>query len=386
MSWRILQGDVTARLAELPAASVQCVITSPPYWGLRDYGTATWTGGAEDCAHTGRVMRTAPAGTEKQASNAGAVSVRSGDCICGAVRTDNQIGLEPSPELYVARLVDVFRQVRRVLRDDGTLWLNLGDSYATQPPGITSGDPFKTSGLSGLSSGKRGARHAREACQTRPAREYGTLKPKDLVGIPWLVAFALRADGWYLRSDIIWKKPNPMPESVTDRPTKAHEYLFLLAKAERYFYDADAIAEAASLNKPWSSTSNGGQKAALVRNDGNYYGLGVPADTTRNRRTVWTVTPEPFAAAHFAVMPQALAEPCLLAGSRPGDLVLDPFAGSGTVGVVALRHGRDFVGIDLSAEYCAMAAGRIAGPLFANDGNEPATKPAEQPQLFEQST
>jgi DNA modification methylase len=223
------------------------------------------------------------------------------------------------------------------------------------------------------------------------------LKPKDLVGIPWLVAFALRADGWFLRSDVIWSKPNPMPESVTDRPTKSHEYLFLLSKAESYFYDGAAIAEPASLNKPWSSSSNGGQKAALVRGDGyRSTSLGKPrwneaeangeTGATRNRRTVWTITSEPFPEAHFAVMPQALAEPCLLAGSRPGDTVLDPFAGSGTVGVVALRHGRDFVGIDLSAEYCAMAAGRIAGPLFANDGNEPATKPAEQPQLFEQST
>jgi len=263
MDYEILQGDALEELRNLPDGGARCCVTSPPYWGLRDY------------------------------------------------RTDGQLGLERTPEEYVSRLVEVFREVRRVLADDGTLWLNLGDSYAANRTYQVS--PTKWSKLE----------------QGQSAVVPPGLKPKDLVGIPWRVAFALQADGWYLRSDIIWAKPNPMPESVTDRPTKAHEYLFLLSKRERYYYDAEAIAE------------------------------------RRNKRTVWTITTQPFPDAHFAVMPQALVEPCILAGSEPGDTVLDPFAGSGTVGVVALRHGRRFSGIDLNPEYVAMAQRRIAGPLFA---------------------
>jgi len=267
---RVLVGDVRSRLAELPDGSVQTCVTSPPYWGLRDYGQG------------------------------------------------DQIGLEPTPEDYVAQIVDVFREVRRVLAGDGTLWLNLGDSYASSTKG--SGGPDSASTL-------RGTKAMRNGQRMKTIRVMHGLKNKDLVGIPWRVAFALQADGWWLRQDIIWHKPNPLPESARDRCTKAHEYVFLLTKSARYMYDAAAIQEASGAN----------------------------------RRSVWKVPPKPFAGAHFAVMPEALVEPCVLSGSSPGDLVLDPFAGSGTVGVVALRHGRDFVGVELNPEYAAIAEARIAG-------------------------
>ena len=282
---RVLVGDVRQRLAELQDCSVQTCVTSPPYWGLRDYGH------------------------------------------------DGQIGLEQTPDEYVAELVEVFREVRRVLADDGTLWLNLGDTYG---PG------------------------------------------KQLQGIPWRVAFALQSDGWWLRQDIIWAKPNPMPESVTDRCTKAHEYVFLLTKSARYYYDAAAIAEPflhgdmqreAKRRKAAGLLRTGEYMVGSGRNDGDSYTGGVgfaSAKDTRNKRDVWTIATKPYAGAHFAVMPEALAEPCILAGSRPGDLVLDPFTGSGTVGVVALRHDRDFIGTELNPEYAALAEARIYddGPLM----------------------
>ena len=309
----IREGDALEVLRTSPSESVRCVVTSPPYWGLRDYGVA------------------------------------------------GQLGLERTPEEYVSRLVGVFREVRRVLTDDGTLWLNLGDTYAANRPHqvpSTKGGP-KHSPAQGFEGSAMSVPHG--------------LKPKDLVGIPWRMAFALQADGWWLRSDIIWHKPNPMPESVTDRPTKAHEYLFLLSKSQRYYYNAEAIA--------WASCNPGNArpakhvvaalagdpklrtKAGLFKLQQNWERNGPPA--TVNARTVWTVATQPFPEAHFATFPEALVEPCILAGSAPGDLVLDPFAGRGTVGVVAQRHGRRFLGIDLNPEYCAMARRRIAGPLFS---------------------
>jgi len=268
----ILRAD--ARAIPLAAGSVQCVVTSPPYWGLRDYGI------------------------------------------------QEQLGLEAIPEGYVAALVDVFREVWRVLRDDGTLWLNLGDCYNAY------------NGGSGPSS--RIDHPLNERNRQKPSVPTGFglrnkgLKPKDLVGIPWRVAFALQADGWYLRSDIIWAKPNPMPESVTDRPTKAHEYIFLLTKSERYVYDAEAIKEEGVV---WYS---------------------------RNRRSVWVIPSQPYPEAHFATFPEALVEPCVLAGSPEGARVLDPFAGSGTVGQVCHRLGRRFVGLELSPAYCRLAYARTA--------------------------
>jgi DNA modification methylase len=314
-SWRILHGDVREKLAELADGSVQCVVTSPPYWGLRDYGC------------------------------------------------EGQIGLEATPEAFVAALVSVFAAVRRVLADDGVCWLNLGDSY-------NSGTQFNhhSSGL-----GEDAVRYSEGARGDWPGHRalVATLKPKDLVGIPWRVAFALQADGWYLRSDIIWSKPNPMPESVTDRPTKAHEYIFLLSKSARYYYDADAIAEAGTGEMRPISMGH-----ALARNFGNI-GTGNEANgvllggLTRNKRSVWHVATQPYEGAHFATFPEALIEPCILAGSKPGDTILDPFNGSGTSGVVAIRHQRNYIGIELNADYIALARKRIGAvaPLFADEAS-----------------
>lgn len=303
---RILVGDVRQRLAELPDCSVQTCVTSPPYWGLRDYGH------------------------------------------------DGQIGLERRPDEYVAGLVNVFREVRRVLADDGTLWLNLGDSYAAR---------IRQSG-----SHHAGALTAKSAGVLTDYRRPlpSGLKEKDLVGIPWRVAFALQADGWWLRQDIIWAKPNPMPESVTDRCTKAHEYVFLLSKSARYYFANDSIAEPSALGPRTVPAGKGNRNGATGTNDLRTRPTVIEVVETRNRRSVWNVATKPYSGAHFAVMPEALAEPCILAGSRPGDLVLDPFTGSGTVGVVALRHDRDFIGTELNPEYAALAEARIYddGPLM----------------------
>jgi len=305
-------------LADLEPESVQTCITSPPYWGLRDYGA------------------------------------------------EGQLGLEPTPEEYVANLVAVFREVKRVLRDDGTLWLNLGDSYAGslhgKPPQVRDDIPPSLQSGSDLYTTARGGTTVPPGC-----------KPKDLVGIPWMVAFALRADGWYLRSDIIWAKPNPMPESVTDRPTKAHEYLFLLSKSPRYFYDADAIREwdTTGHSDPGPRKQNGGGSPESLR--GDFRGEFMLPTAGRNKRSVWTVATQPFPGSHFAVFPPKLIEPCILAGAAEGDTVLDPFAGAGTTGVVALRHDRDFIGIELNPEYAEMARNRIRddAPLM-NVGAEAA--------------
>jgi DNA modification methylase len=333
-TWRILVGDTRDRLADLPAASVQCCVTSPPYWGLRDYG------------HAG------------------------------------QLGLEPTPDAYVAEMVEVFRGVRRVLRDDATCWINLGDSYAssTGPRTITPQTAYATGRAGGNARGPASKTLGYEKADGG-FRDYGSLKPKDLVGIPWRVAFALQADGWYLRSDIIWAKPNPMPESVTDRPTKAHEYLFLLTKSARYYYDAEAIKEASVDMAGWQSRMkyklSGRPDGATVcpgDSEGQRYApkgmRAVPDDSAgRNRRSVWTIPTQPYPEAHFATYPEALVEPCILAGSKEGDTVLDPFTGSGTTGAVAARLHRSFVGCELNPAYVELARRRIgnSNPLFVTE-------------------
>jgi DNA modification methylase len=401
MSYRILAGDVLARLRELPDECVQCVVTSPPYWGLRDYGV------------------------------------------------EGQIGQEPTPEEYVLKLVAVFREVRRVLRADGTAWVNLGDTYfgswgnyggqgrghGTQRD-IIYGSAVPNPAYDGL-----------ERYRPPSAHPHPILKPKDLVGIPWMLACGLRADGWWLRSDIIWHKPNPLPESVTDRPTKSHEYLFLLTRNSSYYYDADAIKEIAVGDTPGNLTHK--DKTAYENGDVHMRtkaGLAaMGAVARRNKRTVWTVAVEPFSEAHFATFPTKLVEPCILAGTsehgccascgapwkritehthsfqsgsgksrnepmgkfagstqaesgeydiRMGPVlttrtigwqptctcnaeitpctVLDPFSGAGTTGLVALRLGRNYIGIELKPEYVAMSERRLRedAPLFRR-GEQP---------------
>ena len=278
MKATILIGDVLDRIKEIPDQTIQCCVTSPPYWGLRDYGH------------------------------------------------DGQLGLEATPEQYVKKMVEVFREVRRILKDDGVLWLNIGDSYVHTQPGrnrngtggqIVRGDLYRTKNRTG------------ESDKYKAIAEMG-LRPKEIMGMPWRIAFALQSDGWYLRQDIIWHKPNPMPESAFDRCTKAHEYVFMLTKNSDYYYDHQPIKEKAS----------------------EEFG-------TRIKRSVWTINTKPFKGAHFAVMPEALCEPPILATSQPDDLVFDPFTGSGTVATVALRHGRNYLGIELNPDYTQIAHDRI---------------------------
>ena len=303
MRFRLILGDALDQLTALGSGSVQCCVTSPPYFNLRDYGVL------------------------------------------------GQIGLEDSPEAFVARLVDVFREVKRVLKDDGTLWLNIGDSYAGAGGGVQ--------GVSGGGS-----------TRTFQMRQLGAkmgAKPKDLLGIPWLLAFALRADGWFLRSDIIWYKPNAMPESVTDRPTSAHEHVFLLSKRDRYFYDADAIAEPALWERWGDQTEKnappgkGGHLGGKLRSE-------LPVKDTKNARNVWSISTQPYSGAHFAVMPLDLARKCVLAGSRENDTILDPFSGAGTTGLAALSVFRRYVGIELNPEFLELSRARLIPasdePLF----------------------
>jgi DNA modification methylase len=317
----ILVGDCLASLRAMADQSVNTCVTSPPYFGLRDYG------------HAG------------------------------------QIGLEQTPDEFVAKLVEVFREVRRVLRDDGTVWLNLGDSY--------SGSGKGPSGNLGKKHDERNMWQSENAKHTSKIIPDG-LKPKDLIGIPWRVAFALQADGWYLRQDIIWHKPNPMPESVTDRCTKAHEYIFLLSKGPRYYFDSEAMQEDAIYGARGSEFHTGktgahqigrassGPRQSKVRGEFNGKTNALAGREafrairdTRNRRSVWTVATKPFKGAHFATFPPELIEPCVLAGCPEGGTVLDPFGGAGTTGLVAARNNRNSILCELNREYAAMAAERI---------------------------
>lgn len=320
---KILIGDCRELLKTLPTESVHCCVTSPPYYGLRDYGVP------------------------------------------------NQIGLETTPDEYVAELVIIFREVRRILRDDGTLWINLGDSYARS-------DKKGGSGFGGKNQKYLGDSYSR-ACSDIPPG----LKAKDLIGIPWMVAFALRADGWYLRRDIIWHKPNPMPESMDDRCTSSHEYIFHLSKSQRYYYDAKAIAEdgiyAGLANQDESGFKNpqffNGKHKEGYRSsdkqrghDRRHAGFNDRWDQMekseqcsgkRNKRSVWTVATKPYAEAHFATFPPALIEPCILAGCPVDGIVLDPFGGAGTTGLVADRWQRSAILIELNPAYAEMARNRI---------------------------
>jgi len=305
-------GDVRALLKRLPDRCVQTCVTSPPYWGLRSY--------LDD----------------------------------DDPMKEFEIGLEGTPEEYVAVMVEVFEKVRRVLRDDGALWLNMGDCYVTNPRGPGGAEQ---STLEGTSNAKRRAKGSVDPKNLRKYGHQGALKHKDLVGIPWMAAFALRADGWYLRSEVIWHKPSPMPESVTDRPTKAHEQIFLLSKSASYFYDADAIAEPAVRGAAGSRFDTGKTAEHQLRRSSSRERDEVDI---RNKRSVWTVASQPYAGAHFATFPPDLIEPCILACSRPGDLVLDPFFGSGTTGQVAEKHERLWIGFDINPKYAELAKERTA--------------------------
>lgn len=339
--------NADCRSLPLPDQGVNCCVTSPPYWGLRDYGTARWEGGESSCDHVNKHGLQGASGERSDQTFTGAQNFYWDTCRkCGAVRIDSQIGLEATPEEYVARMVEVFREVRRVLRRDGTLWLNLGDSYAGSW-GARGRGPDTNAARPDLE-----LKHGTEC----PARKVDGLKPKDLVGIPWRVAFALQADGWYLRSDIIWSKPNPMPESVTDRPTKAHEYLFLLAKSARYYYDAEAIKEPGTEPDRQRADRIGGANGHSVRHSP---GAIIGATATRNKRSVWTIPTQPYPEAHFATFPEELIKPCILAGCPVGGTVLDPFGGSGTTMQVARFLGRQGVMMELNEEYCDLAAKRL---------------------------
>jgi DNA modification methylase len=378
-------GDCREVLKTLPDESVHCVVTSPPYFGLRDYGTAQWEGGDPECEHLpeNRGSRFATPVSAKQRSNTGSGTASNRDCSCGARRIDSQIGLEPTPDEYVAQMVTVFREVRRVLRKDGTAWLNLGDCYGG-PKGDTRGaliNPNRQNDYFGRAAGG--------SC-------FMGTTAKQLLGIPWRVAFALQADGWWLRQDIIWSKPNPMPESVTDRCTKAHEYIFLLSKSAKYYYDADAIAEEVSpntharisqdlANQIGTFRANGGAKTngplkavvkgstrkltevgSGIKNNDSFTNAVYLLTDKRNKRSVWEVATQSFSEAHFATFPPVLIEPCILAGCPKGGTVLDPFGGAGTTGLVADRLERNAILVELNKAYADMARNRIEqdAPLF----------------------
>ena len=389
MTHRILLGDCLETLKTLPDCSVQTCVTSPPYFGLRNYGTETWEGGDPDCNHASAKeksrydypMQEGSRHSEIAKTTKGTDGAKYVDVCpaCGAVKKDLQIGLEQSPEEYIQKLVSVFREVRRVLKDDGVLWLNLGDSF------------WGGKGQSGQAwSTEHQDRDTLEQAhhqisgkgETRPTDgKHAIYKPKDLMMIPARVALALQSDGWWLRSEIIWHKPNPMPESVTDRPTKSHEMIYLLAKSQYYFYDAEAIKEPTICDDPREiqsglirgrlygydskerklrkndSLNTGGNGSAIRNHNGN--SLNTP-DGKRNKRDVWTVPTKPYSGAHFATFPPDLIGPCILAGSRIGDTVLDPFNGSGTTGAVSIKHGRDYIGCELNPEYIELTMQRLA--------------------------
>ncbi len=417
----ILLGDAVEQLRTLPDESVHMAVTSPPFYGLRDYGTASWDGGDAGCDH----LAPMPGGTgasglaqPENGLNAETIAAKVEQrrqqyrdvCgKCGARRVDQQIGLEETPDEWCARLVDVFREVRRVLRADGTLWVEVGDSFNSG----TSAKRKPSDAEHGAWSLGSGAGHERVSAPG--------LKTKDLIGAPWMLALALRADGWYLRADIIWHRPNPMPESVTDRPTKAHSYVFLLSRSARYHYDADAIREPAVHGERFHGSYEASHNGYAARNGRE---SGPQTVSARNKRSVWTIPTQPLPFDHYAAYPEKLVEPCILAGTsehgvcsvcgapwereteksienpgnrstngqrdrtdfvrgfdvrreisvtttgwRPGcdhdaptipATVLDPFLGSGTTSIVARRLGRRSIGVELNPKYADLAAGRLS--------------------------
>jgi DNA modification methylase len=433
MGIKILKGDCLETLKSLDEQSINTCVTSPPYWGLRDYGTGEWVGGDPDCPHmrTTKISKDTATGHKamyEQGNVVGDAIYKSKCPKCGSVRKDKQLGLEETPEEFVENLVRVFKEVKRVLRDDGTVWLNLGDSYYNYRPG--KGQALSKQSVSNTDQ------DLPQDCARRGNKIAG-LKEKDLVGIPWRVAFALQADGWYLRQDIIWHKPNPMPESVRDRCTKSHEYIFLLSKNPKYYYDNEAIKEDAKSAGKKSDGFKGRQGGAEYHATGGGIGSEEKIYNKKNKRSVWTITTKPYKEAHFATFPTDLIEPCVLAGcpeeicvdcgkpykrvmQKPkqleiernkrsglddrkvggvldkynrenppidlglqkqcdcetnetkGGTVLDPFGGSGTTGVVASKHNRNAVLCELNEGYIDIAEKRLNDgfDIFSSDGLE----------------
>ena len=349
---KVFLGDSREVLKEFPDKCIDTCITSPPYWGLRDYGTSTWVGGDKDCSHRRDTKKSDKCITGHknfdEMLGVGDAIYKSECKRCGAKRVDSQIGLEDEVNDYIEQLVDVFGEVHRILKDDGTVWLNLGDSY--------SGSTGKSGGVSEIQSVKRQL-DTGSIGSLRPAKVAG-LKNKDLIGIPWRAALALQKYGWYLRSDIIWHKPNPMPEPANDRCVKSHEYMFLLSKNPQYYFDADSIKEPSitpNTGTSWKQRKLDGEpmrhglQGAAAVGAGNF-----KTYEKRNKRSVWTVPTKPYAGAHFATFPPELITPCIKAGSREGGIVLDPFMGSGTIAELSKKLGRLYTGVELNEEYHAL--------------------------------
>ena len=345
-------------MPELADGSVDMCVTSPPYFNLRNYNTARWEGGNINCDHIKNENATKKFGNEEFNKNRPSrEETKTKDYYykdkcekCGAISVDEQIGIEDTPEEFINRLANVFDEVKRVLKDDGTLWINIGDSYARQ---------------GGDSTGKGRHWDGRDNNPTTGGNNYASdmgLKPKDLIGIPWMLAFELRKRGWYLRQDIIWQKPNPMPESVTDRCTKSHEYIFLLSKSQKYYFDSNAIKVKSVYpnDKRRPLGSNGAWEMDGREQGENGGGKPYEHDTEyANKRDVWTVVTKPYNEAHFATFPEELIIPCIKAGSKEGGVVLDPFFGAGTTGVVSLKLNRSFIGFEINEKYLEIANKRL---------------------------
>lgn len=360
VEFNLLCGDAIEKLRTLQSSSVNTCVTSPPYYGLRDYGTGTWIGGDPNCPHYRTTKRSDTTATGHKAMVDSGHPV--GDAIyktvcpiCGAVRVDSQIGLEETPEEYINRLVEVFREVKRVLCDDGILWVNIGDSYNASGHGRKADGSIKFSDKSTKQTTNNGS-----YAGTFKKTLVNGCKPKDLIGIPWMLAFALRADGWYLRQDIIWAKNNPMPESVKDRCTRSHEYIFMLTKKRKYWFDHEAIQEDA-VSQSGAGAKFGGHKYGDSEDPKYqcYSGNKYKPNGKRNKRDVWNCSVAITKDAHFAVFPKELIEPCILSSCPEGGWVLDPFSGSGTSGIVATNNKRNYVGIELNPEYIEITKRRV---------------------------